>query len=354
MVRNAFERNGVRVFHVSTQDRRSVSNMGVLDLRNIALGILHAVRTATLAARERPDLVYVPISQVRWGFVRDAVLMTILRALRLPFVARHHGSRLQDFYHGAGRLERLMIRRTLGWSERALVLTPNLAHLFDGLVEPERVRVLENGSPDLYPDGVGDIVAARRERARCAPQALRLLYVANDWTGKGAATLVRALGAPELRGAELHLAGAPPAGDRVAVLGLARELGVADRVRELGEISGPAKADAFAWADVLVHPTEDDGQPLVIIEAMAAALPIVTTPVAGIPHTTGGTALIVAPRSPDELAAALATLIADPELRLRLGVSARRRYDERYAEGPFDQRFVEVFAEVVPLNGSAS
>src|SRR4051794_40086532 len=115
MIRHAFESCGIRVLHVSTQDKRGVSNLGVLDAGNVRLALAQCIRTAVLALRDRPDVAYVPISQNRWGFVRDAGLMTILRLLRRPFVAHPRGALLGDFYTAASPLVRLVIRRTLGW-----------------------------------------------------------------------------------------------------------------------------------------------------------------------------------------------------------------------------------------------
>ena len=353
MIRAAFERAGARVLHVNTQDRRSVFNTGVLDLRNVRLALLHAARTAMLIARERPDLVYVPISQVRWGYVRDAVLMTILRLTRRPFVAHTNGARFQDFYGGAGRLEQLMIRRTLAWASRGIVLTPNLSHVFDGLVPGARVRILEYAIPDPYPLGDHALAEARRARAESAPRALRLLYLANDWASKGALTLIRSLSYPGLEDVELRLAGDPRQRDLDATRALADELGVAARVTILGSVSGETKEEQFEWADALVHPTDNDAQPIAIIEAMAAGLPVVTTPIGGIAHTVGPAGVLVPPRDPERLAGAIRSLVDDPDLRLRLGRASRAQFVAHYTPEPFQERFVALFGELVPLTPAA-
>jgi len=275
--------------------------------------------------------------------------MSILRVLRRPFVVHVRGSEFQDFYGAAAAWDRLVIRRTLSWAERGIVLTPSLAHLYDGLLPSSKVRVLENAIADPYPSGIDDLVSARRSRAREKPQALRLLYMANDWGMKGALTLVRSLATPGLESVELRMAGGPLEADLDAVRRLAGELGVAERLTVLGSISGGAKAEQFAWADALAHPTESwDGQPIVIIEAMAAGLPIVSTEYAGIPHTVGNAGLIVPPRAPEELGAAFRSLIEDAELRLRLGDSSRDRFLTQYSPEPYQRRFVALFGELVP------
>jgi glycosyltransferase involved in cell wall biosynthesis len=349
MVRAAFERAGARVVHVNTQDRRSVFNTGVLDVKNVLLGLVHAGETALLAARERPDVAYIPISQGRWGYVRDAVMMAVLRVQRRPFVAHLRGSQLQDFYAASTAAERAMIRRTLGWSALAIALTPSLRNVYDGLVPPERVRILENAIVDPYPGGIDELAEARRTRAAESPRALRILYLANDWSIKGAMTLVRALGHPGLEEVEVRMAGAPLQSQIDEARAEAERLGAGARLTMVGSVSGAAKAREFAWADVLVHPSEADGQPVVVIEAMAAGLPVVASTFGGIPDTVGDAGMLVEPRVPEQLGAAVRSLIDDPGLRLRLGEAGRERFLARYTPDRYQERFVELFAELIPL-----
>jgi glycosyltransferase involved in cell wall biosynthesis len=72
--------------------------------------------------------------------------------------------------------------------------------------------------------------------------------------------------------------------------------------------------------------------PISILEAMAAGLPVVASAVGGIPEIVvdGETGLIVPPRDPDALAAALRRLLDDPELRRRMGDAGRARAEEHF------------------------
>jgi glycosyltransferase involved in cell wall biosynthesis len=76
-----------------------------------------------------------------------------------------------------------------------------------------------------------------------------------------------------------------------------------------------------------------DGLPTVLLEAMAHGLPVISTDVVGIPEVVrhGETGLIVPPDDPEALAAAIASLVADPVFAQRLGSQGRdlvlRRFD---------------------------
>jgi starch synthase len=86
----------------------------------------------------------------------------------------------------------------------------------------------------------------------------------------------------------------------------------------------------MARAAVVVCPSRRDGLPVVCAEAMAHARPVVASAVGGLPDMIrdGETGLLVSPRDPAALRAAIDRLLADAELRRRLGLAARERIAE--------------------------
>jgi glycosyltransferase involved in cell wall biosynthesis len=122
----------------------------------------------------------------------------------------------------------------------------------------------------------------------------------------------------------VHIGGGPllPELERAA-----RELGLAERLSWRGPQSHGAVLAAYRAADIFVLPCrvsadgDRDGLPNVLLEAQSQKLACVSTRISGIPELIddGVTGLLVAPRAPAELAAALLRLIDDPALRQRLG-----------------------------------
>jgi glycosyltransferase involved in cell wall biosynthesis len=105
--------------------------------------------------------------------------------------------------------------------------------------------------------------------------------------------------------------------------------------------------DLLASFDVFAFPSLYEGLCVAVIEAQAAGVPVVATPVGGIRETVvdGETGLLVPPRDPRALAAAIHRLLDDRELACRLADEARRRVGERFSE----QRMVEETLRVYGL-----
>lgn len=108
---------------------------------------------------------------------------------------------------------------------------------------------------------------------------------------------------------------------RASLRQLATQRGLADRIHWGGHVKfGPDMFDLYRSADVFVLPSLSEGAPRVLIEARANGLPVVATRVGGIPSTVrdGVDGLLVPPRDPDAIAAAIERLLVDGDLRRTL------------------------------------
>jgi glycosyltransferase involved in cell wall biosynthesis len=118
---------------------------------------------------------------------------------------------------------------------------------------------------------------------------------------------------------------------RAALEALAAELGLADRAHFLGwRRDLPA---VYADLDVVCLTSLNEGSPVALIEAMAAGRPVVATAVGGVPEVVqdGVSGLLVPPRDPAALAAAIAGLLAEPARAAALGRAARAAVYPRYS-----------------------
>jgi glycosyltransferase involved in cell wall biosynthesis len=111
-------------------------------------------------------------------------------------------------------------------------------------------------------------------------------------------------------------------------------LKLSERVEFLGVLSGEEKFSAFRRADVFCFPTFHNCEafPVVLLEAAACGLPVVSTRWRGIPSIVdeGQTGFLVEPHNSDAVADRLAMLAGDQDVRLRLGRAARAKYEREY------------------------
>jgi glycosyltransferase involved in cell wall biosynthesis len=125
----------------------------------------------------------------------------------------------------------------------------------------------------------------------------------------------------------------------------ARKLGVDDRVRFLGRRDDVPSL--LASADALVLPSWIEGLPLVVLEAMAAGVPVVASAVGGTPEVVvdGETGSLVPPRDVPALARAIDALLADPEQARRFGEAGRQRAREHFDAGAAARRILGLYED---------
>jgi glycosyltransferase involved in cell wall biosynthesis len=163
---------------------------------------------------------------------------------------------------------------------------------------------------------------------------------------KGQRELIRALARLEHRDAVAVLVGKDLEADGAYERDLRREAeqtGVADRVVFAGYRDDvPA---VLAALDVFVLPSWIEGLPLVALEAMAQARPVVASAVGGTPELVvdGETGLLVPAKDVDALARAIDKLLADPDLARRLGDTGRRRVREQFSAAGAAERVLELY-----------
>jgi glycosyltransferase involved in cell wall biosynthesis len=149
---------------------------------------------------------------------------------------------------------------------------------------------------------------------------------------KGAFELLRAFTrlAPQYPAATLVCAG-DGEGDKLKQL--AAELGVADRVECPGWLNAESMAGELRRASIFALPSHNEGVPIALLEAMSHSLPVITTPVGGIPEVVQNdrNGILVTPGDVDAIEVALEKLLRSSAERQRLGAAARATIAERYS-----------------------
>jgi glycosyltransferase involved in cell wall biosynthesis len=334
-----------RLLHLDTSDRRSIANIGKFEIGNIFLGLRHAWKYLAMLLRDRPNLVYIPISQGTGGYLRDLTFLLPARWLGIRVIVHLRGSEFRTFYQESGALMRLLIRYSLASIRRAIVLGESLRGVFAGLVPEERIAVVPNGSEDFL---AGDPLPERP-----AGPTLTGLYLSNLRRRKGVLVALEAaisamqsdpnlrfVFAGEYRFETLH----------ARIEARRRDSGLAERLLLPGVVTAIAKQRLLLESDFLLFPPiAPEGHPRVILEAMAAGLPVITTAQGAIPETVleGVTGFIVPPGDAAAILEKIQLLTRNPDMRNRMGQAARQRFLDLYTADKANSRLAQVFKDVL-------
>jgi glycosyltransferase involved in cell wall biosynthesis len=316
--------------HLDTSDHRTAANTGRWDPQNVFLALRSVARLVWRLRGER-GVVYLPLSQATAALVRDCLFIQAAALGGWGVAAHLRGSEFKEVYAAQRAPMRWLLRSSLRRADVG-VLGASLRHVFEGLVAPDRLAVVPNGTPDPGLDG-----AQRDPRAG--------LFLSNLRRRKG---VVEALEAAlivlrEHPDARFDFVGEWEEGGLEDELrGRARAAG--GRIRFLPPLTGDAHRGALAAAGFLLFPpVEPEGHPRVVLEAIAAGIPVVTTNRGAIAETVvdGESGFVLDEPVPEELAERVGRLLEEPELRERMGRAARARYDAHFTQEAADRRLAE-------------
>jgi len=130
---------------------------------------------------------------------------------------------------------------------------------------------------------------------------------------------------------------------------LVQELGIGDRVTFTGHVGADKLAQLYSSAEIAVTASLYEGFGLPAAEAMACGTPVIATRAGALPEIVGehGTGILVPPADPPALAAAIKRLLADKQLRQRMGDAARKRIEESFSWEGAARKTLEVYQEVL-------
>jgi len=308
----------------------------------------------------------------RWDWKGMLATWLKLRALRPAVMHVHHVWPAADRYlamlaRAAGVEHLVVTEHIVGRShsdgqralkryelERADAVTAVCAAVATTLVQDygvsrERVRVVPNGAE--VPDEARELPLAKAWRDRFHATMIRPLWVVVGRLEdqKGHTVLFDALAEVWKRGLDFTLAVAGDGALRGALEQRAEELGLAQKIRFVGQLddAGPL----FAAADAVVLPSLWEGLPLTMLEAMVRARPVVATTVGGIPEVIehGENGLLVPPGDAMALADALELVHRKTDRAVRLGRAGADLVRSEYTWQTAAEGFEAVYDDVMGL-----
>lgn len=329
-------------------DRRPISTVERFDWQNVWLALRHAAQCLWWLVLWHPALVYVPISQKTLGFLRDALFLVPARLLGLKVVVHLHGGNLQSFFEQSSWLMKLLIRFCLGRIHAGIVLGNSLVECLRPLAPSARIVVVPNGIPDLR-KGLG------MESEVPPAGQVRILYLGTVCSEKGVDVFLMAASQLLESHVPCEFVVAGPwwrVEEQRQWESRLQPLIRTGQIQFVGEVNPEQKARLLSSVHLAVLPfRQQEGMPLVVLEAMCAGKPVITTDRGCLSEVVeeGVTGFVVPIGDVHAVAARIRQLVQDQELCRRMGQASRLRYEERYGEAPFLDAMIRVFQEVLSV-----
>lgn len=247
------------------------------------------------------------------------------------------------------RLMRFVIRR---WSSRVIMVSGALRDLYvaGGGMRRSTIRIVRNGIELEHFERDHAATRARVEREFDIPAAAPIVVAVSVLReGKGIEVLLEA--ARQIRHAVFLIVGDGAKADEWREL--AGQSGISERVRWAGYRTDVDTL--LAGCDVFAHPSLSDAFPTVLLEAMAAGLPIVASDVGGIPEIVEPdvTGFLVPAGDPAALAAAIQALLSNGEQARQMGDRGRAVARQQFSTEAWIERLVAVYGEVLSEKDAA-
>jgi len=287
------------------------------------------------------SLVHINTSLNTRAYWRDVAYLFIAKLLRARVVYQVHGGQLPHEFFAGRRLATGFLRWTLRLPDLVLLLAQVELDAYRIFVPEQNLVRLPNGI-DTRPYARVPTVRTRAEHP------LRLVYIGHLNREKGLYEALQGLRlACELGvDARLMVAGRGPEEGRLRRY--AQALGIAARAAFIGPVFGDEKVKLLSTADLMILPSYAEGLPYALLEAMAAGIPVIATPVGAIPDvvTHGTHGHLVAPRDGRAIAQALVNVNGDREALSWMSRACRRRIRAAYSIDRVAGEFSLLYAEL--------
>ena len=284
---------------------RTLSEVNRFSVRKIGLAVWLWLRLVW--ALPRAKALYICFSPNGFSYYRDCLYVLLAKLLRVPAILHLHGRGLPEMRRSkwAELFQKMVLK-----GQTVILLGESLRAEIEGL--DCKSAIISNCLDDS-----AFIGPATKQWVPHDP--IRLLWLSNLFQAKGIETLLAACEILHAQGIACHLTIAGAGGDiSEAELGtLLEKYQMHAAATYLGPVSDPERQDAFKNSELFIFPSHyaNEAQPLVVLEAMAANVPVITSNIATLPEFVrdGETGRLCPPKAPEELANALSAAIGAPK-----------------------------------------
>lgn len=313
--------------------------------------VLNAIKKINKISN-KTDVYYLTIAQSFFGSIRDlAILSTIYRkkTKNAKVIIHLHGGGFKLYFESTNKFMKKSIKKTFSKVDKAIVLSSSLRSMFDSIVSEEKICIVENCVDNLvYPNSV---TIENKIKEIVEKKTINVIFLSNMILSKGYFDILKAANIlNEINDSNIfqfYFAGAfPSEEEKKDFYQYIDKKQLKSKVKHLGTVEGEKKNDFLKQGDIFVLPTyfPPEGQPISILEAMAYAMPIITTSHGGISDVIVESinGLYVEKKNPTDLAYSLIELAENRKKMKKIAIQNRATVEKKYLEKNYIEKMIKI------------
>jgi glycosyltransferase involved in cell wall biosynthesis len=288
------------------------------------------------------DLCFITINSNGPAWVKEMGVVILAKLFRIPIIYFYHNKGVASYANTNLKKElfRFQFKNT-----KSILLSPLLFHDISFFVNEKDVFYCPYGIKNKL------LLFNKEELVNDKNKIVTILYLSNLIKSKGVFVLLNACYLLKQKHIPFRCIFIGGEGDISAneFETIVNQLGLQNEMEYQGKKFDLEKEKAFAGADIFAFPTfyHNECFPIVNLEAMQYALPIITTYEGAIPEAIldGVNGFLVPQKNVDILADKLEILIKDPELRIKMGLAGKKMYEEKFTLEIFEKRMFDILQD---------
>jgi len=295
------------------------------------------IKLASEIIKKKPDLCYLALTTTGAAFYKDVLLIALLRFVHVKRIYHLHNKGVSQ--HQLNKINKLLYGFVFKDAD-VILLSTALYQDIQTFVPESRVSICPNGVEDAFPN--------LNPRYNPENTKVKIIFLSNLIESKGVFVLLDACALLQKNNIDFECDFIGAEGDVSAQQFNDKiiQKQLTSKVHYLGRKYGIEKNQILEQADIFAFPSYYSNEcfPLVLLEAMSACLPVVSTFEGGIPDIVqeGITGLLVPQRDSTALASQLERLILTPDLRSFMGNSARNKFETSFKLENFELNLIKI------------
>ncbi|AXO15720.1 glycosyltransferase family 4 protein [Thalassospira indica] len=318
---------------------RTLSEVNRFSLRKIGLAVCLLLRL--IRALPRAKALYICFAPSGFAYYRDCLYVLLAKLLCVPAILHLHGRGLPEMRRSKWSE---LLQKTVFKGQTVILLGESLR---------AEIQDLDCKSA-IITNCIDDSAFVGPATKQWVPHdPIRLLWLSNLFQAKGIETLLAACAILRAQGiaCDLTIAGAEGDISKAELATLLEKYQMHAAATYWGPVSDPERQAAFEKSDLFIFPSHypNEAQPLVVLEAMAANVPVITSDIATVPEFVrdGETGRLCPPQNPEQLANAIIAAINAPEKTTAIRDAAYQMCRQNFRQDGFAEKLRQLVHSII-------